>query len=60
MPENAEKKIGEAIIKGQSSTAPATGLPDRGRGGDSRNHWQDRHFYPQDKLMLLRHLETGC
>lgn len=60
MPENAEKKIGETIIKYQQSTTPATWLPDRGRGGDSRNHGRDRHFYPQDKLILLRHLETGC
>lgn len=60
MPENTEKKIGEAIIKCQPSTIPVTWLPDRGRGGDSRNHWQDRHFYPQDKLIILRHLETGC
>lgn len=66
MPENAEKKMGEATIKGQPSTTPATWLPDRVRGRDSRNHfwkvtqWRDRHFYPQNKLILLRSLETGC
>lgn len=66
MPENAEKKIGEVTIKCQPSTTPATWLPDRVRGRDSRNNfwkvtqWRDRHFYPQNKLILLRSLETGC